>query len=150
MSIRTKVLGMVDVMMRVPPILVIDEILKIGMGLPSRSYTDKSVDKGGGVGDLSSFHHQSSNNSVDMAAGTDSITNFDMFTQITNASLEKAIDNASTAAIAGGVLSSSFGNLIDELAKDSYLSDLLSITSIKFVICVLGKLHTYRFGKGKS
>uniref|UniRef100_A0A1B0BMI5 TRC8-like N-terminal domain-containing protein n=1 Tax=Glossina palpalis gambiensis TaxID=67801 RepID=A0A1B0BMI5_9MUSC len=138
MSVRTKVLGMVDVMMRVPPILVIDEILKIGMGLPSRSYTDKSVDKGGGASDISSFHHQSSNNSIDAAAGTDSISNFDMFTQVTNASLEKAIDNASTAAIAGGVLSSSFGNLIDELAKDSYLSDLLSITSIKFVICVLG------------
>lgn len=30
---RTKVLGMVDVIMRVPPLFVIDEILKISMGL---------------------------------------------------------------------------------------------------------------------
>lgn len=35
MSMRTKVLGMVDVMMRVPPLFVIDEILKISMGLPT-------------------------------------------------------------------------------------------------------------------
>lgn len=35
MSMRTKVLGMVDVIMRVPPLFVIDEILKISMGIPS-------------------------------------------------------------------------------------------------------------------
>lgn len=35
MSMRTKVLGMVDVIMRVPPLFVIDEILKISMGLPT-------------------------------------------------------------------------------------------------------------------
>ncbi|EDV92687.1 GH18695 [Drosophila grimshawi] len=39
MSIRTQVLGFVDVMMRVPPIIVIDEILKIGMGLPTQLKT---------------------------------------------------------------------------------------------------------------
>lgn len=34
MSVRTKILGMVDVLMRVPPLFVIDEILKISMGIP--------------------------------------------------------------------------------------------------------------------
>lgn len=34
MSVRTKILGMVDVIMRVPPLFVIDEILKISMGIP--------------------------------------------------------------------------------------------------------------------
>ncbi|XP_059607512.1 protein TRC8 homolog [Phlebotomus argentipes] len=35
MSVRTKVLGLIDVLMRVPPLFVIDEILKIQMGLSS-------------------------------------------------------------------------------------------------------------------
>ena len=32
--VRTKVLGLVDVIMRVPSLFIIDEILKIGMGVP--------------------------------------------------------------------------------------------------------------------
>lgn len=40
MSVRTKVLGMVDVIMRVPPLFVIDEILKISMGLTTASLND--------------------------------------------------------------------------------------------------------------
>ena len=35
MSVRTKVLGLVDVLMRVPSLFVIDEILKISMGFSS-------------------------------------------------------------------------------------------------------------------
>lgn len=35
MSVRTKVLGLVDVIMRVPPLFIIDEILKISMGIPA-------------------------------------------------------------------------------------------------------------------
>lgn len=37
MSVRTRILGMVDVIMRVPPLFVIDEILKNSMGLPMSS-----------------------------------------------------------------------------------------------------------------
>lgn len=37
---RTMVLGMVDVIMRVPPLFVIDEILKISMGLPTTNIID--------------------------------------------------------------------------------------------------------------
>lgn len=43
MSVRTKVLGLVDVIMRVPPLLVIDEILKISMGLPGSTTNTDSV-----------------------------------------------------------------------------------------------------------
>lgn len=33
MSLRTKILGLVEILLRVPPLFVIDEILKIGLGL---------------------------------------------------------------------------------------------------------------------
>ena len=33
MSLRSRVLGIVEVLLRVPPLFVIDEILKIGLGL---------------------------------------------------------------------------------------------------------------------
>lgn len=151
MSIRTKVLGMVDVMMRVPPILVIDEILKIGMGLPSRTYSANSVDTGGGgtgsiVSDVDASsldnlllnNSDSTSTSSSAAAGAYNIlTNV---TNITNAAMEQVIDNATTAANTGGaVLSSSFVAFLEDLAKDNYLSDLLSITSVKIIICLLGK-----------
>lgn len=34
MSFRTKLLGLVDVILRVPPLFIMDELLKIGLGLP--------------------------------------------------------------------------------------------------------------------
>uniref|UniRef100_A0A1L8DSR7 Putative e3 ubiquitin ligase n=2 Tax=Nyssomyia neivai TaxID=330878 RepID=A0A1L8DSR7_9DIPT len=37
MSVRTRLLGLIDVLMRVPPLFVIDEILKIQMGLATSS-----------------------------------------------------------------------------------------------------------------
>lgn len=153
MSIRTKVLGMVDVMMRVPPIIVIDEILKIGMGLPSRSYqTTNSVDAGGGlsadtvvISDVTNPTTLLNNSSADNATNLSQTSTsaaydlFNNFTNVANATLEQAIDNATTAAAAGGILSSSFGAMLEDIAKDTYLSDLLSITSVKFIICILGK-----------
>lgn len=125
MSIRTKVLGMVDVMMRVPPILVIDEILKIGMGLPSRTYSANSVDSGGGI-------DVPLNNNTDTSIAYNILTNV---TNFTNASLEQAIDNATT----GGFLSSSFGVLIDDFAKDMYITEILSMTAAKIALCVFSK-----------
>ncbi|XP_023308897.2 protein TRC8 homolog isoform X1 [Lucilia cuprina] len=145
MSIRTKVLGMVDVMMRVPPILVIDEILKIGMGLPSRSYqTANSVDAGGGISTSTETDAFSTdnllNNNTEASASSMAYNVLNNVTNITNATLEQTIDNATAAATAGGILSSSFGSILEDLAKDIYLSDLLSITSVKIIICILGLL----------
>lgn len=43
MSVRTKVLGLVDVIMRVPPLFIIDEILKISMGIPAQTNLGSST-----------------------------------------------------------------------------------------------------------
>lgn len=160
MSIRTKVLGLVDIMMRVPPLLVIDEILKIGMGLSTRFYpssleegadmTDPNIGVvtadagggGGGGGDVLSgstpLEALLEGNAAATAANlvNTAVTNA---TSAANTILEAAIDNASSYAATGGVLSSSFGNLMDELAQETSLSDILSITSVKFVICLIGE-----------
>lgn len=143
MSLRTKVLGMVDVMMRVPPILVIDEILKIGMGLPSRSYkTANSVDAGGGITlttSESNLHDNLLNNSTDVSSTLSSVA-YDVANNVTNnTQMEQTIENVTAAVTAGSFLSSSFGAFLEDLAKDIYLSDLLSITSVKIIICILGK-----------
>lgn len=42
MSFRGRVLGLVEVVLRVPPLFVIDEILKIGLGLTELSEHDLS------------------------------------------------------------------------------------------------------------
>lgn len=67
MSMRTKVLGMVDVIMRVPPLFVIDEILKISMGLPTAS---NIIDAAAGLSpdDLGSMNSAGSMGSVFMDA----------------------------------------------------------------------------------
>lgn len=87
MSVRTKVLGLVDVIMRVPPLFVIDEILKIGMGLPN------------------SFSIMDIENATISGTNNDSDSNL--------------------------------------LYNSSEIQHILSITTLKFLICVLGKLTIY-------
>lgn len=143
MSVRTKVLGLVDVMMRVPPILVIDEVLKISMGLPTRFYpapADPSL-----LTAEFTANQTPSNTKVTVSSTA--------FTELNNASLinstsgdnaggdsplERAIINASATAATSGVLSSSFGHMMNELSQDTFLSDVLSITSVKFIVCLIG------------
>lgn len=153
MSIRTQVLGFVDVMMRVPPIMVIDEILKIGMGLPTRLYPDKvggtdslttveAVNNGGGSTDtfrsLKSFFGIGSDEpSTSMP---DSISTSNTSHEI----LEQTIEDASKTANTNGMLSNNFNTLMDELAHDDMLADILSITTVKFVICLLGKCSRWQ------
>ncbi|XP_034484783.1 protein TRC8 homolog isoform X1 [Drosophila innubila] len=159
MSIRTQVLGFVDVMMRVPPIMVIDEILKIGMGLPTRLYPDKvtptdavttsTTSPGTGYMDVNTSTDTFSTIKAFFGMGSDETTTATaaaaavsaVTSSISNSSqeiLEKSIENASKSAHANGLLSNTFNTLIDELAHDGMLSDILSITTIKFVICLLG------------
>lgn len=119
MSFRAKVLGLVDVMMRVPPILVIDEILKIGMGLPTRLYppTDKT-----NSGLTTDDDINSSSNSTNNVPGL-----------TTKASaIGLLVKNASGGA-AGLAVEDGF-----EAAIESNLNEILSITAVKFVICLLG------------
>ncbi|KPU72918.1 uncharacterized protein Dana_GF22884, isoform B [Drosophila ananassae] len=152
MSMRTKVLGLVDVMMRVPPVMVIDEILKIGMGLPTRLYPDKSIPSDSATASSESLPTESpSLSSVDTSQ--DAFATIKAFfglgeaaDQVTaaggvaQAALEQSIENASRNAQSHGMLSSGFNNLMDELAHDETLSAMLSITTVKFVICLFGFL----------
>ncbi|KAH8312696.1 hypothetical protein KR044_012227 [Drosophila immigrans] len=165
MSIRTQVLGFVDVMMRVPPIIVIDEILKIGMGLPTRLYPDKVPDVTTMTMTTTTTPTTAAPSHMDASnitpATTDTFGTIKAFfglageeataaaaaavsavaSSISNSSqeiLEQSIENASTTAHTDGMLSSNFNTLMDELAHDGVLADILSITTIKFVICLLG------------
>lgn len=59
MSIRLRVLGLLDVILRVPPLFVIDEILKISMGLghltfedEKRNYTTNVITSANGTDDI--------------------------------------------------------------------------------------------------
>ncbi|KAM8707152.1 hypothetical protein ACLKA7_011277 [Drosophila subpalustris] len=165
MSMRTQVLGFVDVMMRVPPIMVIDEILKIGMGLPTRLYPDKvsptdavtttttTTTTTPGTGHMEASTNtdtfstikaffgmgsEETTSSASAAAAAVSAVTSSMSNSSSQEILEKTIENASKSAHANGLLSNNFNTLIDELAHDGMLSDILSITTIKFVICLLG------------
>lgn len=153
-------LGFVDVMMRVPPIMVIDEILKIGMGLPTRLYPDKvsATDAVTTTTTTPGTGHMDASTSSDTFSTIKSFFGMDkdettaagaavvsaVTSSISNSSqefLEKSIENASKSAHANGLLSNTFNTLIDELAHDGMLSDILSITTIKFVICLLGECN---------
>ncbi|XP_023178037.1 protein TRC8 homolog isoform X2 [Drosophila hydei] len=146
MSIRTQVLGLVDVMMRVPPIMVIDEILKIGMGVPIQIGTNKvyTMDT-----DAAKSSQTDASNSTDTFAtikaffgmgSTDSASTSSSISSRNQEILEHTIENASKSAQTGGVLSHNFNNLMDELANDSILANMLNITTVKFVVCLLGFL----------
>lgn len=155
-------LGFVDVMMRVPPIMVIDEILKIGMGLPTRLYPDKVT----GTESLTTVEAVNSNRARSTTVAFRSVKAFfgigsDVSTtdsvaaavtasvsaSINNNSqeiLEQTIEDASKSANVNGMLSTNFNTLMDELAHDDMLANILSITTVKFVICLLGKSSLYQ------
>lgn len=107
MSVRTKMLGFVDVILRVPPIFIIDEILKIGMGIP---FTP---------------HHT--------------------VIDTTKSSSEMLVDdvNATNASSADHLMrnDSSPTDLFGapNLTDDIEFYQILSMTSLKFFSCLLGK-----------
>lgn len=146
---RTKVLGLVDVMMRVPPVMVIDEILKIGMGLPTRLYPEKSPSSSPSAESLPKSDASSMDPDQDPFASIKAFFGLgggDAIAAATTSAavaaqevLERSIENASRSAQSEGILSSGFNSLMDELAHDETLSDVLSITTVKFVICLFGE-----------
>ncbi|KAH8258216.1 hypothetical protein KR038_007860 [Drosophila bunnanda] len=148
MSMRTKVLGLVDVMMRVPPVMVIDEILKIGMGLPTRLYPDKSSPSSSSAEPLPKTDASAADLDQDPFASIKAFFGLGdgMAAATTSAAaaaqevLERSIEKASRSAQSDGILSSGFNSLMEELAHDETLSDVLSITTVKFVICLFGFL----------
>ncbi|XP_055848263.1 protein TRC8 homolog isoform X2 [Episyrphus balteatus] len=155
MSFRAKVLGLVDVMMRVPPILVIDEILKIGMGLPTRLYpplektgalTDDVVIEGVPVDGNISSSTTASNLSTSTSNLTNNNNNVPGLATTASAAIGLLIKNATETV--GGVVDGGGGNagggfVVEEgfeAAIESNLNDILSITAVKFVICLVGFL----------
>lgn len=114
MSFRTRVLGMVDVFMRVPPLFVIDEILKISMGFPTMTITitRPSVSSPNhGVGDIDE-------------SMLDSFVN-GAFEAI-NETLNATMGDAATAAV--------------DLAPEDYFK-VLSLTTLKFFACLVGESY---------
>lgn len=59
MSLRTKILGLVEILLRVPPLFVIDEILKIGLGLTEITEYD-----------LSEFEEKLDDNAFNFSSGS--------------------------------------------------------------------------------
>ncbi|KRK04192.1 protein TRC8 homolog isoform X1 [Drosophila yakuba] len=142
MSVRTKVLGLVDVMMRVPPVMVIDEVLKIDMGL--HTWLNPNKDKLASealtappeaAGSRDTF--ASIKEFFGLSAAEDAIAHM---TSSAQSALEQSIENASKTAKTHGVLSTGFNSLMSELSKDETLANVLSIITVKFVICVFAFL----------
>lgn len=110
--VRTKVLGLVDVIMRVPSLFIIDEILKIGMGLPTSTTSSSSA-----AGSASSGADNSS-------VIVETIANITM-----NSSLDVAADVLGAAA---GITPD--GSLRDDIEFYKFVS----LTMFKFLLCLLG------------
>lgn len=97
MSIRLRVLGLLDVILRVPPLFVIDEILKISMGLGHLTFEDEKRNYTTNV----------------LTNGTDNIDHVE--------------------------------SEINYISDSSEFYKFLSLTTLKFLTCLLGKLHSERF-----
>lgn len=151
MSLRTRVLEVVDIMMRVPPIFLIDEILKIGLGLPMQmdvgNITLSSSDvnatgfsanlAGGNVSSMSLTNDTITTTQNLSGAFTHSMST--MLNASTNRSFDEVIADASLSSLNRGILDTSLSTLIEILAASTCLVDILSVTLIKIAICLMGK-----------
>lgn len=107
--------------MRVPPLFVIDEILKISMGLPSMSSQSSSTSTGRPV--VSSATHGVGDMEESML---DSFVNgaFEAINETLNASMGGMEGDASAAAA--------------DLVTEDYFK-VLSLTTLKFFTCLVGE-----------
>ena len=117
MSVRTKMLGFVDVILRVPPIFIIDEILRVSMGLPFSTHTDSTI---------TSVTLDSNHSSL--IIGDDNATNSSQYNQ-------QQILNGSTIDLFGSA----------SVRDDAEFYKILSLTSLKFFSCLLGECHHIRY-----
>lgn len=141
MSVRTKMLGFVDVILRVPPIFIIDEILKMSMGLPFSTQNDSTILENGGVGNsqisIINTASDAAGGSADSmlfndnsSSSTISSSNFSS----NSSSLEQFL-NTSSAELFGDAMSAAAAT-----ADDTEFYKIVSLTSLKFLSCLLGKL----------
>lgn len=110
-------LGFVDVILRVPPIFIIDEILKISMGLPFNASETESIGNATGPDVLpaSDVVLLNASSSLSFSNNSSSLNEF----------------NASQAMYAEAVVST--------ILDDSEFYKILSLTTLKFVSCILGE-----------
>lgn len=156
---------MVDVMMRVPPILLIDEILKIGLGIPMQTDVSNVTLPMSEINNNTTIDHSSSNISVSLAEGNLSTSSIPLFNATNtnkvlsdtikpliemvvngtsaNPSLEQTIADVSLSSLNRGMLDTSLSALIEILATSTCLLDILSVTLIKIAVCLLGKSYIY-------
>lgn len=119
MSVRAKMLGFVDVILRVPPIFIIDEILKISMGLPFNT-NDTDV-----MGNTTMAQSSTDDIVLLNSSGSVSFNN--------DSSLGQQIFNASQAMFIDG----SATGVVD----DPEFYKFVSLTTLKFLSCLLGELY---------
>lgn len=122
MSFRTKVLVLVDVIMRVPPLFIIDEILKISMGLPGSTFESHGGKTVFGVPDGDAGGTKSDDNSSN---------DDNMYSQIIAEAL-----NSSSEAIRE-LANMNFTN--DDTEEDLDFIKAASLTTLKFLICLIGE-----------
>lgn len=131
MSVRTKMLGFVDVILRVPPIFIIDEILKISMGLPFTSHNDSTVLENGQIIETTTASASSSTDN-NLFNGNNSTISTSNFSNSLNSSLDQFL-NTSSAELFGDAISAA------TVTDDTEFYKLISLTSLKFLSCLLGK-----------
>lgn len=128
-------LGFVDVILRVPPVFIIDEILKISMGLPFNTVTnDPTLDTNqmsimdGGASDADNILvNGSSSSNFSSLGGISAI----------NSSLEQIL-NDTTAQLFGAATEAATG-AAPIIADDTEFYKILSLTSLRFLSCLLGE-----------
>lgn len=140
MSVRTKMLGFVDVILRVPPIFIIDEILKISMGLPFNTQTnDPTLDANQmSIMDGATATHAAATDTI-LVNGSSSSSNFSSLSAAAaiNSSLEQLL-NDTTDTLFGAAAAAAAAPII---ADDAEFYKILSLTSLKFFSCFLGESH---------
>lgn len=132
MSVRTKMLGFVDVILRVPPIFIIDEILKISMGLPFTAQNDSTLLDNSQMPNIetTTVSTAESVDNIFFNGNNNSTINTSNFSN-SNSSLEQFLNTSSTEL---------FGDAISAAAvDDTEFYKLISLTSLKFLSCLLGK-----------
>lgn len=114
---------MVDVFMRVPPLFVIDEILKISMGLPSMSSQSSSSAAANSRPVINSPTHGVG----DMEES--------MLESFVNGAFEAINETLNNATMGGGMESDAAA--ADLVAEDYF--KVLSLTTLKFFTCLIGE-----------
>lgn len=134
-------LGFVDVILRVPPIFIIDEILKISMGLPFNTQTnDPTLDTANQMSIMDGATTTDANNIHVNASSSSNFSSHSTAAAI-NSSLEQIFNGtkdtlfAATAAAAAEATAGTTSIIID----DTEFYKILSLTSLKFFSCLLGE-----------